>query len=175
MKEVYIFDIDGCVMPPIFTNFNIGERRANLVKEIIKNGNNVKLFPSFIEFYKKHCTQAEYVYFITGRKLSEFGKLTADQLKALNDIKKFQVVYYPERKGHRIKKYFAWKVKKIKKIIKDCIKRENSYENFKRGVKFNIFDDMNDYFQKIRRMEGKWRIQIHITLIDSENDWNHII
>lgn len=172
MKKIYIFDIDGCIMPPIFTNFNNSETRANLIKEVVKIGNNIKLFPSFIEFYKKHCTQVEYVYFITGRKLSEFGKLTAYQLKALNDIKKFQVVYYPERKAHRINKYFTWKVKKIKKIIKDCIKRD---ENFKGDVNFNIFDDMNNYFLKIRRMEDKWKIQINTILIDSENIWNHII
>lgn len=175
MKEVYIFDIDGCVMPPIFTNYSNSEPRKNIVKEVIKNGNHVKLFPSFIEFYKKHCTHAESIFFITGRKYSEFGKLTEEQLQILTEIKNFHVIYYPERKTHKIKKYFTWKIKEIKDIINNIIKSKSSYENSKEKDNFNIFDDLNDYFPKIRKFGDKWRIQIHLTLIESENNWIHLL
>ena len=67
MRDVYIFDIDGCIMPPIFSNFNSKATRDNIVKEAIKNGNGVKLYSDFVKFYEKNCVQAESVYFITGR------------------------------------------------------------------------------------------------------------
>jgi len=173
MREVYIFDIDGCIMPPIFSNFNSNESRKDIVKEVIKNGNNVNLYPAFIKFYEKHCIQAESVFFITGRKNSEFGKLTENQLHPLAKTKPFQVIYYPEGKPHEIQEYFAWKVKKIKEIIKDAIKSNSFSENSKENVKFNTFDDMNDYFPKIRDFEDKYSVQIHLTLIDNQNNWNH--
>lgn len=172
MREVYIFDIDGCVMPPIFTNFNNSEPRKNIVKEVIKNGNHVKLFPSFIEFYQKHCTQAESIFFITGRKYGEFGKLTENQLQLVTDFKDFHVIYYPERKAHKIQKYFAWKVKEIKEIIKNTIKSKNSNKNSKEKVKFNIFDDMNDYFSRIKQFEDRYGVHIYSRSINDERNWD---
>ena len=175
MREVYIFDIDGCIMPPIFSNFNSNESRKNIVKEAIKNGNNVNLYPTFIEFYKKYCIQAESVFFITGRKKSEFGLLTENQLQSLPNTKAFQIIYYPEGKSHKMRKYFTWKVKKIKEIIKNIINTKNFSKNSQENVKFNIFDDMNDYFIKVREFENKWDTQIQLTLIEGENNWNLLI
>jgi len=172
MAEVYIFDIDGCIMPPIFTNFNDKEPRKNLVKEIIANGNQVELFPDFINFYKRHCIHAESSYFITGRKYSEFGKLTEKQLKYLKTFKTFHVIYYPEKKTHKIQEYFTWKLKEIKNIIKKTVKSKNSYESSQEKVKFYIFDDMEDYFPNLRKIGDHWSIQIHVGLVDSETSWN---
>jgi hypothetical protein len=169
IREVYIFDIDGCIMPPIFTNFNNDEPRHKIVKEVIKNGNHVNLFPVFIEFYNKHCTEAESIYFITGRKASEFSNLTQQQLHMLAEIKDYHIIYYPEGKPHKIQKYFAWKVKEIKGIIEDIINKKDLNENSK--FIFKIFDDMKDYFPKVRKLADKWQIQIKLTLIKSENDW----
>ncbi|MFW9969789.1 MAG: hypothetical protein ACFFDF_06280 [Candidatus Odinarchaeota archaeon] len=175
MRECYIFDIDGCVMPPIFSNFNENEPRIENVKSAIKNGNHVQLFPSFIEFYRKQCTTVESIFFITGRKYSEFGKLTENHLQNLSDFKDFRVIYYPERNDHKIQNYFAWKVKQIKGIIKNGIKSRLPHESSNRMAKFHIFDDMNDYFPKIRRIEDKWNVQIHLTLIESENNWKQLL
>jgi len=175
MREVYIFDIDGCVMPPIFSNFNDNESRKNLVKEVIKNGNNVNLYPAFINFYEKYCIQAESVFFLTGRKKSEFGTLTENQLQSLTNIKEFHVIYYSEGNSHKIKKYFTWKANKIKEIIKNTINRKNFSLDSLENVKFNIFDDMNDYFLRIRKLEDKWHIQIYLTLVANENSWNQLL
>ena len=175
MREVYIFDIDGCIMPPIFSNFNSNEFRKNIVKEVIKNGNNVNLYPDFIKFYDKYCIQAESVFFITGRKKSEFGKLTENQLQSLANIKRFQIVYYPEGKSHKMRKYFTWKVRKIKDFIKITINSKNFNENSQENFKFNIFDDFNDYFPKIRKFKNKYRVQIRLTLIENEDSWNLLI
>ena len=175
MRGVYIFDIDGCIMPPIFSNFDGNESRKNIVKEVIKNGNNVNLYPDFIKFYDKNCIQAESVFFITGRKKSEFGKLTVSQLQSLANIKEFQVIYYPEGNSHKMRKYFTWKVKKVKDIIKITINGKNFSKNPQENGKFNIFDDLNDYFPKIRKFKDKYRVQIQLTLIENENSWNPLI
>jgi len=165
MREVYIFDIDGCVMSPIFTDFNNGETREKIVGAAVSNGNGIKLFPDFVKYYKKYCVEAESIFFITGRKESEFGKLTDKHLRPLVDIKPFRVIYYPEAKPHKKRKYFNWKAKEIKAIIKD-----KKYEE-----KFNIFDDLNKYFSKIQKFGDKRDIQIHLTQIEDENSWNQIL
>ncbi len=175
MREVYIFDIDGCVMPPIFSDFDNNETREKIVGDAVHNGNGIKLFPDFIKYYKKYCIQAESIFFITGRKRSEFGKLTDNQLRPLVDIKTFNVIYYPEAKPHKISKYFDWKAKNIKVIIKDTTKRKHFNISKKKKFTFNIFDDMNDYFSKIRKFGDKRNIQIHLTMIENENSWNQLL
>ncbi len=175
MKEVYIFDIDGCIMPPIFSDFNNNESREKVVKEVINNGNNIVLFPDFIKFYEKYCINAESVFFITGRKSSEFSKLTENQLKSLSNVRKFHIIYYPERKPHKIKKYFSWKVKKIKEIMRNTVRRKDLGDNSDKNIKFNIFDDMNDYFSKIKDYADNIGVQAHLSLIDNENSWNFLL
>ena len=165
MREVYIFDIDGCVMSPIFSDFTNDETREKIVGDAVHNGNGIKLFPDFVNYYKKYCVRAESIFFITGRKKSEFGSLTDNHLRPLVNIKLFKVVYYPEAKQHKIRKYFNWKAKSIKAIIKSTNNKKH----------FNIFDDMNDYFSKIRKFGDKQHIQIHFTMIENENSWNQLL
>ncbi|MHA1932680.1 MAG: hypothetical protein ACW96X_09090 [Promethearchaeota archaeon] len=174
MKEVYIFDIDGCIMPPIFSDFNMDESREKTIKKIVDNSNNLELYPDFIRFYDKHCKNAELIFFITGRKGSEFGKLTEKQLESLSNIRKFQIIYYPEKKSHKIRKYFSWKVKKIKKVIKNAIKLKNSKDNSEIALKFNVFDDMDGYFSKIEDFATHYGVQAELSLIDNENSWNNL-
>ncbi|MFX1329107.1 MAG: hypothetical protein ACFE91_13350 [Promethearchaeota archaeon] len=175
MREVYIFDIDGCIMPPIFSNFNRNGSRKTIVKEVIKNGNNVSLYPDFIKFYEKNCIQAESIYFITGRKESEFGKLTEDQLQRLTNIKPFQVIFYPEVKRYKIHKYIAWKEKKVKEIIMNIVNQSRFIKNSQENVIINIFDDINDYFHRIQEYKNRFKIQIRTNCIDSENGWSEKI
>ncbi len=172
MREVYIFDIDGCVMSPIFPETNNEKAREKVVGDAVHNGNGIKLFPDFVKYYKKHCVQAESIFFITGRKKSEFGRLTDNHLCPLVDIKPFEVIYYPEAKSHKKRKYFRWKAKKIKGIIKDRnIENPVNISN-KENYKFKIFDDLNNYFPKIRKFGDRRDIQIHLTLIENENNWD---
>jgi len=175
MREVYIFDIDGCVMSPIFTDFNNSETREKIVGEAVHNGNGIKLFPDFVRYYNKYCIEAESIFFITGRKKSEFGRLTDNHLRLLVDIKPFKVIYYPEAKPHKIRKYFNWKAKKIKAIIKSTNNKKHFNISSKENFTFNIFDDMNEYFSKIRKLRDKKNIQIHLTLIEDENNWNQLL
>jgi len=175
MREVYIFDIDGCVMSPIFSDFTNDETREKIVGDAVHNGNGIKLFPDFVKYYSKYCVQAESIYFITGRKKSEFGRLTDNHLRPLVDIKPFKVIYYPEAKPHKIRKYFNWKAKRIKAIIKSTNNKMHFNISTKENFTFNIFDDMNDYFSKIRKFGDKRNIQIHLTLIENKDSWNQLL
>jgi hypothetical protein len=175
MKEVYIFDIDGCVMPVIFKNFNSADPRRKIISDAIKNGNKTGLYPKFIEFYKKNCREAFSVYFLTGRKYKEFGKLTGNQLRELKDYRNFQIIYYPERKSYKSHQYFAWKVKEIRKIVKNTIKKDIVQESMNEKLKFNIFDDMNDHFPKIKIMKEFSNLKLQLTVIESENNWNNFL
>ena len=175
MREVYIFDIDGCVMAPIFSNFEKDEPREKIVGEAVHNGNGIKLFPDFVNYYRNCCVKAESIFFITGRKKSEFGSLTDKHLRPLVEIKRFNVIYYPEAKSHKKRKYFNWKAKRVKEIIKN-INNEKLFNTPNReNLVFNIFDDLNNYFQKIRKFGDKRDIQIHLTLIENENNWNQLL
>jgi len=175
MKEVYIFDIDGCVMPPIVSDFKIDESREKTIKKIVDNSDRIELYPDFIRFYDKHCKKAEMIFFITGRKGSEFGKLTEKQLESLSNIRNFQIIYYPEKKSHKIRKYFSWKVKKIKKIIKKAAKFKIIKDNNDKNLEFNIFDDMDGYFAKIEDFATHYGVQTHLSLIENDNSWNHLL
>ena len=172
MKEVYIFDIDGCVMPVIFKNFNGIEPRNKIINDAIKNGNKVSLYPEFIEFYKTYCREAESIYFLTGRKYKEFGNLTEKQLQILNEFRNFQIIYYPEGKSYKNRQYFGWKVKEIKKIIKKSINKTLKQEHSKEILKFIIFDDMSDHFPKIKKIEELSNYQVQLTVIESQKNWN---
>jgi len=175
MREVYIFDIDGCIMPPIFSDFDNNNSREKIVGDAIHNGNGIKLFPDFITYYKKYCINAESIFFITGRKRSEFGKLTNKHLLPLVNIKKFSVIYYPETKSHKIRKYFNWKAKKIKTIIKNTVIKKDFVISKKQKFTFNIFDDMNNYFSNIIKFGDKQDIRMHLTLIKNNNSWIQLL
>ena len=175
MREVYIFDIDGCIMAPIFPESNNEETRKKIVGDAVHNGNGLKLFPAFVKYYKKYCVQAESIFFITGRKKSEFGRLTDNHLRPLVDIKPFKVIYYPEVKPHKIRKYLIWKAKRIKAIIKSINNKKHFNVSTKENFTFNIFDDINEYFSKIRKLGDKWNIKIHLTMIENENSWKQLL
>jgi len=134
--------------------------------DAVQNGNGIKLFPDFVKYYKKNCILAESIYFITGRKESEFGELTDKQLQPLLNLKKFDIIYYPESKLHKIQEYFDWKVKEIKGII----------EKSSRGnLIFKIFDDMSEYFPKLRNFADRQDIQLHLELIETETSWSQLL
>ena len=176
-EEIYIFDIDGCIMPPIISNFNgdNDKSREKTINEIINNGSKLKLYPEFVNYYRKNCRKAESVVFITGRKKREFGELTKNQLKPLKSVREFQIIYYPEGNHHKSDEYFEWKSKKIQKIIDGYLNGDKSVTYFKKTVLFNIFDDMNEYFTEIQDYGDKLSLEIYLFLIDGKDSWNSLI
>ena len=173
-EEIYIFDIDGCIMPPIISNFDDDDKsREKTVNEILKNGSKIKLYTDFIKYYKKNCIKAESVVFITGRKKSEFGKLTESHLKPLNKIKRYQIIYYPERKPLESDVYFEWKVKKIQEIIN--MNGKNQDIDYNKRIFFKIFDDMDEYFLMLKKFSEKFRLKAKLFLINEGEGWNSLI
>ena len=172
-EEIYIFDIDGCIMPPIISNFDDNNNsREETVKESVSNGQKMELFPEFIKFYQNHCERAKLVIFITGRKKSEFGDLTEFHLKPFDGLKRYKIIYYPEGKPHNSDEYFEWKIKEIQKILN--INEKNQFNEYNNSVSFKIFDDMDDYFPKIKDLSKKFGINIQLYLIKGENSWNFL-
>ena len=160
-------------MPAIISNSDENNHsREETVKESISNSHKIKLYPDFINYYKKHCQRAKSVVFITGRKKSEFGSLTEVQLKPVNKIQRYQIIYYPEGKGHKPDEYFEWKVKKIEEILDSNTKdQSNKSNNDKNDVFVKLFDDMNDYFSEVKDLAKKVEIKIKFHLIKGEKSW----
>ncbi len=172
-REIYIFDIDGCIMPPIVSNFDDNDNsREDFVNEIVDNGSKIKLYTDFIKYYKKNCRKAESVVFITGRKKSEFGKLTTSQLKPLDHIRIYQIIYYPEGKQHKSNEYFEWKIKNIQELINTNGK--NQYKDYSKKLFFKIFDDMDEYFPKIKQLSEIFGVKVKFYSINGENSWKSL-
>jgi len=176
MKEIYILDIDGCVMSPIFSNFvNKNGSRKKIVEDVEKNGYKIELFTEFIAFYKKYCKNAEAVIFLTGRKESEFGKLTESQLNSLFVIMDFTVIYYPEEKENRADEYYDWKVDQIHKIIKVNINGKLLNRECKNNLNIKLYDDLIKYFPEIEKIAKELELKIHLFKIDGNESWKSFL
>ncbi|MFX0137238.1 MAG: hypothetical protein ACFFDN_26610 [Candidatus Hodarchaeota archaeon] len=169
MKDtIFIFDIDGCIMPNLFANFGwAGDQdREQVIQEVNKNGMHISLFPAFIKFFKIKCKNAQHNYFVTGRQRNEFEQLTLKQLEPIYASNyPFSVIWYPSNKQHTVKKYFTWKVYAIKAIIQHRVKE---------NVQFMIYDDLPDYFKKIHKLEKKYKIPITVQCVKNNADWEKL-
>lgn len=65
--------------------------------------------------------------------------------------------------------------KKIKKIIKNAAKFKAFNDDTGKALKFNIFDDMDGYFTKIEDFATHYGIQAHLSLIENDSSWNHLL
>ncbi|MHA1724876.1 MAG: HAD family acid phosphatase [Promethearchaeota archaeon] len=151
MREIFIFDIDGCVLPQLFPNIRAGNKiKKKRELEIFKKARNTSLYPEFIQFYQERCRNASKIIFVSGRKASLFKEITEAQLKPLRAIKDFSIHYYPDKNSHEPKVYFNWKAQKMQEIIlkewREIKKGNNGHEK----VIIRIFDDMFEYFPQLR-------------------------
>lgn len=135
-KKIYVFDIDGCILPSIFPKLlkknQTREEQAKLIKEINEQGYNIELYPKFIDFYFKNCF-LELIYFVTGRKRSDFEKLTYHHLSSLQYE---NIYFYPEDGLYTRDFYLNWKYNTISKIVLD------------NGFCY-VFDDEKGYFNRL--------------------------
>ncbi len=172
MKEIFIFDMDGCVLPSMFPNIHEnGHSREELINKVLENGNRTTLFPEFITFYETHCKAAESIYFMTGRQKSDLGELTETQLSSLKEIKPFQIIFYPESKSHVENEYFNWKVARMREIFNNYINTEVSNDSSKTSYSFKIFDDMPDYFPRVKEIADNLGLNITLQAINGPEDW----
>ena len=152
-SNVFIFDIDGCIMPNVFS---LKEKTSVHALSLLS------LYPEFVEFYKNYCSKSLAVHFITGRKQRDYGMLTEKQLRPLKRYKEFRIKYYPEDKPHELEDYFIWKTTSIKEIM-------NQWNN--EIARFHIYDDLEGLFPIIFQ-EISSKIHIYkLNLIQAEVDW----
>ncbi len=176
MKEIYIFDIDDCILPAVFPNLDDNSMpREKVIKDTLEKGKYVSLFPEFMEYYEKYCKNAVSIFFLTGRQEREFSELTEMHLMPLKKIKPFQIIYYPAELSHTSKEYFEWKVKQIQEILIGKFNQELSDENLKKNFIFKIFDDITDYFPRVQEIAGSLGLNISLISIDSSKKWLTLI
>jgi hypothetical protein len=172
-EEIYIFDIDGCIMPPIISNLDENKRsREQNVNEIVSRGHKIKLFPEFVDYFQKRCKDAKLVIFLTGRKKSEFGKLTKSHLKTLNTIRRHRIIFYPERNSHKPDEYFEWKIRNIRALININGKHQNKGK--KKKLLFKIFDDMDGYFAELKELSKNMGAKLEFYAIDGKTNWGSL-
>lgn len=165
MSDIFIFDIDGCIMPNAFPIIKDAKNENDAKnQEILKKASKLSLFPEFIEFYKKNCAKSLAVYFITGRKQKYYGKITESQLKPLKIYKNYLIKHFPDNKSHNIKEYFHWKANAIKRII-------NQWPQDL--VRFHIYDDLKDLFPIIFQKISPKIKNYKCRLIQKQLDWCH--
>ena len=134
---IYIFDIDGCILPSIFPNLS----KKVSIEEIRNKIKAISIYKSFIEYYGLISKgPGKEKFFITGRKAKDFRNETIDQLKPLK-IKENQIIFYPNIYSHSKIRYFTFKIYNILRIA----------FNNKRYSEIIVFDDICDYFNKLSR------------------------
>ena len=143
IKEIHIFDIDGCIFPS--KNKKGQDIMPNKFeskitpKEIINKMKRTELFPSFISFYKLISNNIKDTknYFITGRSKKDFQNITLKQLSILNTKKnRDTLIFFPDNKPLTKRSYYEFKIYQILKII-----TENNGNS-----KINIYDDKYQHF-----------------------------
>ncbi len=176
MKEICIFDIDGCILQSMFPNLDDNiKSREKLIVEALKKIDDISLFPEFVIYYKRFCEHSESIFFITGRRESEFGELTKMQLSPLKNIKEFRIIYYPEENSYESKEYFNWKIEKIQKIFNDKLFQGFGDKSSKKNLYFKIFDDMPDYFPKVEDLAKNLDIQVKLVRIIKSESWSSLL
>lgn len=163
MGDIFIFDIDGCIMPNIFSTVDKTKMDdETIIQSRIDRFTDISLFPEFVEFYRKNCTVSLAVYFITGRKRKDYGKITEFQLTPLKIHKDYKIKHFPDKKPHILKVYFHWKAKIIKSIMEKW---------FKDSIRFYIYDDLEDLFPIIFKEIPAVNNDYKCKLIQGQEDW----
>ena len=134
---IYIFDIDGCILPSVFPNLN---EKAS-IEEMRKGIKAISIYQSFIKYYELISKNSgKERFFITGRKAKDFKNETINQLKPL-EITENQIIFYPNRYSYSKIRYFTFKIYNILRIAL----------NNKRYSEIIVFDDICAYFNKLSR------------------------
>ena len=162
MSDIFIFDIDGCIMPNLFQNFTEDTSLSDTLNYNIKDQvARLCIFPEFLDFYKCYCGHSLAVYFITGRKENQYGKITKQQLLPLKKYKTFDVKFYPDEKYHVKTEYIDWKFNLISKIIN---------QNHIHCESVHIYDDFEDLIFRLKDFTSLHQ-NIYCNLIQKNSDW----
>jgi hypothetical protein len=166
--DIFLLDIDGCIIKAVFPNFMEakGISKELIIKNVLAKSKNIILYPFFYKFYEKWIKRSRAVYFITGRKESEFGDLTKNQLQPINKIKESQILFYPEENSYSTynnqELYFSWKIRTLISIISKY-KKENNI--------FWVFDDLSDHFEILKKILKDNDIKCRFFHIKDKQNW----
>jgi len=159
-RNMFIFDIDGCIMPSLFPNLKAQdpEERDALIKKVIQKGVGMKPYSSFSRFLKNNVRHDDLIYFVTGRQESSFGNLTRHQLVKYIYLTKTlpEIIFYPEHGTYEEKSYLKWKHETIRDLLQI-------------GYFHHVFDDMNGYFDPLENVHGCKCYQVQ-----DEKDWDRL-
>jgi hypothetical protein len=150
-RLINIFDIDGCICKSLFPNVEDKKQSAAEIEELVSGVNNKKenkLYQGFIDYYYDVLDLCLYNFFVTGRKISHFYRLTERQLSALPSGS-FMVKYYPEHLEHIKSDYHGWKLNTIGALIHSFSQKYDSNT----PIVFRIFDDDKSYFEDLHEFE----------------------
>lgn len=165
MMNVFFFDIDGCILPCIMPVLpNEEKEQIIMVNNIKEKMKGISLYPNFIDFFNRYCkTKNSLVYFITGRKKSQFYDITNEQLFSLSN-KKHNVFYFPEDGIYTVEYYKWWKIEMMSGLFNQTVgcKHNHKYTYF-------LFDDNTFYFKDLKRMI---RYPIFTYEMNKDEDWN---
>lgn len=164
----FFIDIDGCVMPDMFSRVFYKDETEKLIHiaAIYKNAveTDFQLFLEFIEFYKRITSNPNYdieeITFVTGRQENCFGWLTEKQLKPLEKIHWFHIHYFYNFAKHTAEVYQNFKVHTILDTIQ--------FNEF-RGI-LRIYDD----WDLSNEFEASLDIPFEFNLITNREDWNKL-
>ena len=174
-NEVFIFDIDGCILPNLFENYGWAkdQSREHIIRDVNEKGKTARLFPNFVKYFGIQCQNALKIYFITGRQRNEFWELTMLNLDELSDFGyDFTIVWYPPNKKHTAKTYFNWKIKTIKTIMKGY---QNASKKYGLKVNFIIYDDLSEYFPNLGKFAVKRGIEYYMNEIKTDEKWGWFV
>lgn len=160
-EKIYIFDIDGCIMPSLFPNtfFNNLEEKEALVKKVNEEGWNVLPCNEFLQYFINIYEEAFKIFFLTGRQKENFYSLTIHQLRRID----YDDITFFQDGGISQDAYLKYKTNYFYKL----------FEEYGMDKEYFIFDDHNDYFQVvffsaiIRDPDAK----IHFYEINKATDW----
>jgi len=95
-KIINIFDLDGCSMKQVFPNTITEVSPAKMISKL----QDITLFPAFLRYYLLSSRKTIANIFITGRRKSNYERITKDQLRPAKAIKSYEIRYFNEDWKH---------------------------------------------------------------------------
>lgn len=171
---VNIFDIDGCIIKDVFSNKELTTEDIEKTRVML---DKIKPYNTFLDYFKKVCIKENVInnIFITGRKEKDYGEITRKQLKLLNHT--YGISFYPNNLRHIPEQYFQWKIDIIKETSKFMVKINKTFDDFykeKTKVIINIYDDLNQYFEKLEDGQQK-DCKYNFYHIKNKNNWKKLL
>ncbi|MFW9872408.1 MAG: hypothetical protein ACFFG0_04840 [Candidatus Thorarchaeota archaeon] len=164
-KNLWLFiDIDGCIMPNMFSKgfYTNNREKIESIIDTYHNAKEASIYFEFFEWFKRITSNKEYeifeITFISGRQENCFGWLTNMQLKPLEKFRGFDVRYFYNHAKHTWDIYKSFKVNSILDAL--------NFSNYRGMIKiYDDYDLEHDFKQALDK-------EFEFNLIRQKEDWN---